>query len=1033
MSLTQQQFKDLPALERIILCWLEPNFRACNWTLYSGNIYYKVLENYAVGVMQENTSNNTSPYTLTEVASLGAVVEQSFYFKPDEMKLYVWLKNGTNPNNIKTIVTVRIFLSNSSINLSHSLVDGGTTVPYEPIIQDISSFKEELDENNTGNLLESSGSLTLHNDSFQYFSTIWDNYNWKDQKCYIWLFSRQMNLADKFLIFKGLIVGKSGSFTEIQFDLKNEISFLKQKIDTSLLPFYSSADGTITTEQEKIAKRLIFGYCEGVRFVNCDQVIIKLTNGDTTKTRSIPLLSGSSWTGYYGEVDPEEDWPVHGWEYLSSNYQSQIESTTGTIANTIVQNDNIYVVKADTTLPEVQYSVVTLRKQGYEYQQLFGGDTVDFYKTAGQNYLEIDFSDRTFEDYDFDPEMLPTNSFVGIKTKQGNPKHNGIYKVVGHGVESIIIDYPITNNSEDTWDVKVDALEIVAVEPITSTKTITLSAALDEDLISQQIYYSNERPVQTNNRKWQIAGQPLYEFSTTITYIDPARLQLTLTNAQNLRTSDEIITGGFTYKVMGISGNIININTTLDPSILVGATITRTPLRQVYILEKLPSEEGEEEKYQTRVIDKANYTLTNSSTLGAYITFNSTVEEKVFSRKKINQVYFRVGSRLIMSSGRFKDVSPRDKIYVTSQDKYYVVEEYISDNFLILTEVYDGAEVTTQEVYLIQPQYLNPESVVCGDCYGITFDNGDPVSKPSDVIKYFLDFLNIDVDTTSFTSIRNQTIGDVSLVLPQQWDETYKVEVKKNKVESDPRIDYNTVFSLINNTLLGFTCYIDGKIGYRLIEFNKNDYKTILTDQIIDYSLIVDETQCYNEIPVNYSFRDVNTIEAAIQGEPTYYIVTDPDINLYKTQKLQSPELNLYIARETATETLKGVDAIVNRYLQYKKLGSTVVTIRTKMEHCDIEVGDTVLVYFDSLTHYQRYQLAETTMWGIVTGINKTNAEVVLTICDYGQVMTRLNAVATNSTNEFYSATDDELRSYMFITDNNGLLNDNNSGMNTII
>jgi hypothetical protein len=121
-----------PVLEQWALADSVGAFRAAptsGWTLESGQVYRTVVDwapayqKPTIGirsVYQHTSSPNTLTNTLTEVGSLGAMVEGSFFYNGGTETLYVWVVGGGSPLN----KVVMLASAGNQMGLAFMRIDG---------------------------------------------------------------------------------------------------------------------------------------------------------------------------------------------------------------------------------------------------------------------------------------------------------------------------------------------------------------------------------------------------------------------------------------------------------------------------------------------------------------------------------------------------------------------------------------------------------------------------------------------------------------------------------------------------------------------------------------------------------------------------------------------------------------------------------------------------------------------------------------------------------------------------------------------
>jgi hypothetical protein len=204
----------------------------------------------------------------------GSTIISTWSFEPKTKILTII--GGSNPKTRDISVTYRLFFSNAPFNLPYDL-DSGEVVEFEPYINKIGSLGQQLDDQNTGIVLESSSSVEFFNSDGRFDNTF-DRYIFENQqiKFYSWFPTIPINEA--VLLFDGVIESKSFSISSVSFTVKDFVFKLKDKVDLGL---YSDTDGIILPSLVGTAKRRIYGQADNVKTVSLDATLDGFTIAGT--------------------------------------------------------------------------------------------------------------------------------------------------------------------------------------------------------------------------------------------------------------------------------------------------------------------------------------------------------------------------------------------------------------------------------------------------------------------------------------------------------------------------------------------------------------------------------------------------------------------------------------------------------------------------------------------------------------------------------------------------------------------------------
>jgi hypothetical protein len=280
--------------EKISLAWVRASQRANNWTLHSGSVWKKTILHFCEGV-----AYNLASLTRFTSTSLSA---GQFYYDVLTKIVYIRLSDSSDPNDKELILTYRLFYSNTPISLPWDL-DTGEDVEYEARIESISDFKQELDDEQTGIIQESSSNIALENND-GHFDDIYDVLIFENKfvECFSWF--KEIALSEKVKVFKGTITGKSYSSQSVKFNLKDFIYGLRNQITAEV---FSTSDGEIKDSILNTPKRRIYGIVNKCQCVGIDNILdaYPLT-GTLTAAVGDTTITGSG-TSFLDELSPEDE------------------------------------------------------------------------------------------------------------------------------------------------------------------------------------------------------------------------------------------------------------------------------------------------------------------------------------------------------------------------------------------------------------------------------------------------------------------------------------------------------------------------------------------------------------------------------------------------------------------------------------------------------------------------------------------------------------------------------------------------------
>jgi len=242
--------------ENITLVTLEAVERLKLFNL-AGTDYERFVDNFVVGVKDSGVAltSGTLPLSLNK-----------WHFEPTTKKLTINV--GANPKTRDISVTYRLFFSSAPVNLPFDL-SSGSVVEWEPYVVSIGSIGQQLDEEQTGVVLESSSSVDFVNSDGRW-DLIFDRYIFENQEIKFYSWFPNIPITENVQLFSGVIESKSFSDSRISLKVKDFVYKLKNKVNLGL---FSESDGIMLPSILGTAKRRIYGQADYVKTVSLDATL----------------------------------------------------------------------------------------------------------------------------------------------------------------------------------------------------------------------------------------------------------------------------------------------------------------------------------------------------------------------------------------------------------------------------------------------------------------------------------------------------------------------------------------------------------------------------------------------------------------------------------------------------------------------------------------------------------------------------------------------------------------------------------------
>lgn len=291
--MTYEEASLLPKSEKISLVTCEAVKPVKLFTLYSGTTYKKIVPHFVVNV--KNFGND-----LVQGYDEDSLSDGEFYFDATTKTLYINFPDGPTGQSISLIY--KFFFSNTPLVLPWNLTDG-EPVEWLPYIQNIGSIGQQLDDENTGIVLESQSSVELLNNE-GFFDSIIDSLIFENQSIVFYSWFNNLSRTEIKKIFEGVIESKDFSPNKVTLRVKDYVFRLKNQVNLGL---FTESDGDVLESVLGTPKRRIYGQVKQVKCVPIDCVLngYPLT-GTVSLTLNSDVLTGIG-TQFLKELNQDDE------------------------------------------------------------------------------------------------------------------------------------------------------------------------------------------------------------------------------------------------------------------------------------------------------------------------------------------------------------------------------------------------------------------------------------------------------------------------------------------------------------------------------------------------------------------------------------------------------------------------------------------------------------------------------------------------------------------------------------------------------
>lgn len=335
-----QEASQLTRSEKITLVTCEASKPVKLFTNLSGSIYYKDVDYFVSNVLQ-----NGIPLEVFTSSALDGPGQ--YYYDIKNKRVYVWCIGDGDPKSTKISLIYKFFFSNAPVILPYDL-NSGESVEWLPLIRQIGSIGQQLDDQNVGVVLESQSNVEMINQGF--FQNIFDSLIWENQNIKFYSWFKNIAITEAKKIFDGVVESKDYSPDKVNFKVKDYVFKLRNQVS---LGTFSSLDGEVLDSIIGTPKRRIYGQIRQARAIPIDCTIegYPLT-GTVSITAGSDVLTGVG-TDFRKELN-QDDKIIFIVDNEEVSYSVNLIQNNTTLTLTNKANETL-TNKSVTVDPEVPY------------------------------------------------------------------------------------------------------------------------------------------------------------------------------------------------------------------------------------------------------------------------------------------------------------------------------------------------------------------------------------------------------------------------------------------------------------------------------------------------------------------------------------------------------------------------------------------------------------------------------------------------------------------------------------------------------
>jgi hypothetical protein len=613
------------------------------------------------------------------------------------------------------------------------------------------------------------------------------------------------------------------------------------------------------------------------------------------------------------------------------------------------------------------------------------------------------------------------------------------------------------------------------VESVESNSKITVDNIPEFSFNDESATVVPNRPLRTKNRTYLVADHACAKITKTLSAIVQLnRVQLSDTDGIEAGDFLEFATGE-RFEVKNVApNNIVVLRKNIITIPAISSDVVRQPIQRLFI--------------QSDDVPDDSFTINNTAA-ATTITLDTDAEFDIARTTSLGiDLTFTNGSRRVTYAGtkdlreivRPRDfIRPRDVLFSTFYEILSVGEGYtltgtISANPNDLTVTGTGTAFTTElspgDTVIIGELELEVDSVTDNTNFEATalpsFEVTDEVGRIEDENSIELRLAFADPNHTGSvegklpdyiddnTIVHAEVLGRTEDNTPSgEWIKTAAQAMRDLITESgltqvneasftQGALDNSELISLAlplsptgrqtriktvidllaKSTFSSLTFDNDLKLKFKVLNVEIPDDPVVIRDEdVVSWSINTVNGKNIRNTTVRYRHQDVDryTLESSSLIATHSSEFVEKYVGTNKTD-----EIDVYLWESFSSEIMS------QRIAYFNSLSRSDMKINTDLRLENIEIGDVVVADFERL--YKRFG-DNTSRKKVLTVVGKTvtGEQTTLELSDLGNIFNRSSVITPNSAPDFSAADEDEKLKYGYITESNGIVDDDETTANT--
>ena len=927
----------------------------------------------------------------------------------------VSIDSSTTPDGIIVTYGLR-FSDTAGIETSFDLTDDGPQVYYQPLLEKPNiGYKQSTGPQQ--NQFTQSGKISIIDPDKDYINLVDSSlYLFENQSAKIYSWNRNLSPTEAQLIFEGNII--TSNITDDFLDLELKDLTWQFKDEIPLTPY---GDLVNEDQQENLMRRL-YGLCNGISIQSIDQIGTgKSIVGTSTISIDSNIMYGVD-TKYLEELSSNDIITINNIEYTIERILSD---------TIVILTDAVEVSLINQPVTRVQ----NIPDYQYNREFIVAGHQLKRFSTTitsipqGNRFVVSDTDG-------FEAGDLVTVGGVSV----------GILRVCN---STIITNQNVNTATVGTTISRLEVFDVKVENDSISDRDITsisnqdpyTSITLDTDAeinAAKEIVTPYRLHIYGDSRFASINSSTLNRLS--FNGFNKIGLYFTVPNEDNdaqinvvFPNSDFVLDGSLTPLELTtvqinarprVAGSIYNDSTLSVYKIDNGTALVSLGADEPDFILTTSTESGDTFSYKmwNYFNEERSYFIPVLSIGGIEVWGNDTTSYLTFgagtSGFTISKPYSGDGKFTRVDLNDFLNVKDQVKTNTISITKFNQLLE-VNEKNMLFTSLPSVATTNGLMAYK-KPNYLSDDKPITCSAYGITKNGtstGEWISTNPDIIRQELlnRFPNIRLDEPSFTRAKSESPYLPGLKLPL------------GVADRTPTIE--DVINEVNDSCLGnLVLRNDFSIGYEIENGSIDDIDNIFV--IRDTQVISDTLSVKTEQSLLFTTK-VGNME--VRYDRRDYTFSGELDTLERVENTELKELiGIDVTKEITVNLVRQADVnlLAQDYLFLNSFNNSKVSFTGDLTLSVLNVGDTVLL---DLLEIPERRGGYKKFLGKVRSITRNASEVVMTVDNMGSSMERSSIISGGSL-DFSSSTVDDRQLSGFITDDNGLIDNdiNTYGQNLI-